>query len=448
MEKSRILAKLGIGELNAMQQEAVEAIAHSDKDVLILSPTGSGKTLAYLLPLAERIDAGSDELQAVVIVPGRELALQSATVLKDMGCGLRGMALYGGRPTMDEHRRLREVKPHVVFATPGRLNDHFDKQNLSAEAVRWVVIDEFDKCLSMGFHDEMQRALAFIEHSTLNMEHSGRLRRILLSATESEAIPRFVNMVRCVRINFIDEEEQVPERVTIYEVKSPTKDKLETLSRLLRYIGQESSIVFLNYRDSVERTADYLRRQGFTLSMFHGGLDQREREDALYKFSNHSANIMVCTDLASRGLDIPDIRHIIHYHIPEGEDGYVHRVGRTARWDQTGTAYFILSADEQIPAYVDAATEELSLPAQLPQPCQPRMATIYIGKGKRDKISKGDVVGFLCKIAQLTKDDIGRIDVNERYTYVAVAREKVAQTIKLSSGNKIKGVKTVVELVK
>lgn len=448
MEKSRILAKLGIGELNAMQQEAVEAIAHSDKDVLILSPTGSGKTLAYLLPLAERIDAGSDELQAVVIVPGRELALQSATVLKDMGCGLRGMALYGGRPTMDEHRRLREVKPHVVFATPGRLNDHFDKQNLSAEAVRWVVIDEFDKCLSMGFHDEMQRALAFIEHSTLNMEHSGRLRRILLSATESEAIPRFVSMVRCVRINFIDEEEQVPERVTIYEVKSPTKDKLETLSRLLRYIGQESSIVFLNYRDSVERTADYLRQQGFTLSMFHGGLDQREREDALYKFSNHSANIMVCTDLASRGLDIPDIRHIIHYHIPEGEDGYVHRVGRTARWDKTGKAYFILSADEQIPAYVDAAAEELSLPAQLPQPSEPLMATIYIGKGKRDKISKGDVVGFLCKICQLAKDDIGRIDVNERYTYVAIAREKVAQTIKLSSGNKIKGVKTVVELVK
>ena len=365
-----------------------------------------------------------------------------------MGCGLRGMALYGGRPTMDEHRKLREVKPQVVFATPGRLNDHFDKQNLSAEAVRWVVIDEFDKCLSMGFHDEMQRALAFIEHSTLNMEHSGRLRRILLSATESEAIPRFVNMGRCVRINFLDEQEQVPERVTIYEVKSPTKDKLETLSRLLRYIGQESSIVFLNYRDSVERTADYLRQQGFTLSMFHGGLDQRERETALYRFSNHSANIMVCTDLASRGLDIPDIRHIIHYHIPEGEDGYVHRVGRTARWDQTGTAYFILSDGEQIPAYVDASPEELSLPAQLPQPCQPRMATIYIGKGKRDKISKGDVVGFLCKIAQLTKDDIGRIDVNERYTYVAVARERVAQTIKLSSGNKIKGVKTVVELVK
>lgn len=448
MEKTRILAKLGIDDLNAMQQEAVEAIAHSDKDVLILSPTGSGKTLAYLLPLAERIDAGSDELQAVVIVPGRELALQSATVLKDMGCGLRGMALYGGRPTMDEHRKLREVKPQVVFATPGRLNDHFDKQNLSAEAVRWVVIDEFDKCLSMGFHDEMQRALAFIEHSTLNMEHSGRLRRILLSATESEAIPRFVSMGRCVRINFIDEEEQVPERVTIYEVKSPTKDKLETLSRLLRFIGQESSIVFLNYRDSVERTADYLRRQGFTLSMFHGGLDQREREDALYKFSNHSANIMVCTDLASRGLDIPDIRHIIHYHIPEGEEGYVHRVGRTARWDKTGKAYFILSADEQIPAYVDAATEELSLPPQLPQPSEPLMATIYIGKGKRDKISKGDVVGFLCKIAQLTKDDIGRIDVNERYTYVAVARERVAQTIKLSSGNKIKGVKTVVELVK
>ena len=236
--------------------------------------------------------------------------------------------------------------------------------------------------------------------------------------------------------------------LTPHQVSSPTKDKLETLSRLLRYVGNESSIVFLNYRESVERTTEYLRGQGFVVSLFHGGLEQRQREDALYQFSNGSANIMVCTDLASLGLDIPDIRHIIHYHIPEGEDGYIHRVGRTARWDKTGRAYFILSADEHIPAYVQATVEPLELPLQLPQPAPPRMATLYIGKGKKDKISKGDVLGFLCKVGQLDRDDIGRIDVNDRYCYAAVVREKALKTIKLSSGNKIKGVKTVFELVK
>ena len=438
METEKILQKLKIQSLNDMQHDAANAIL-TGGDVLVLSPTGSGKTLAYLLPLTQLVNNADDRLQAVVIVPGRELALQSATVLKDMGSGLRTMALYGGRPTMDEHRKIREVRPQIVFATPGRLNDHFDKGNLSPEAVQWLIIDEFDKCLSMGFHDEMQRAMDYMPHIR---------QRILLSATESEDIPHFVNMHRCKRVDYLTEEEQVSDRVTIHEVTSPTKDKLETLSRLLRYIGNESSIVFLNYRDSVERTTEYLRTQGFVVSLFHGGLEQRQREDALYQFSNGSANVMVCTDLASRGLDIPDIQNIIHYHIPESEDGYIHRVGRTARWDKTGKAYFILSADERIPEYVDADTEPLNLPLQLPQPSLPLMATIYIGKGKKDKISKGDVVGFLCKNCLLDKNDIGRIDVKERFCYVAVAREKAAQTIKLSSGKKIKGVKTVFELVK
>ena len=293
METNIILQKLKIESLNAMQREAAQAI-HSGTDVLVLSPTGSGKTLAYLLPLTQLIHAEDSRLQAIVIVPGRELALQSATVLKDMGSGLRTMALYGGRPTMDEHRKMREVQPQIVFATPGRLNDHFDKGNLSPEAVRWLVIDEFDKCLSMGFHDEMQRAIA----------HMPAIRqRVLLSATESEQIPNFVNMRRCKRVDYnasaeaddAERQNTPSERITIHEVKSPTKDKLETLSRLLRLIGDESSIVFLNYRESVERATDYLRAQGFVVSLFHGGLEQRQREDALYKFSNGSANIMVCT---------------------------------------------------------------------------------------------------------------------------------------------------------
>ena len=441
MDIQKILTKLRITELNEMQQHAAEAILGSDGDVVLLSPTGTGKTLAYLLPLVQQIDATKDELQALVITPGRELALQSDNVLKSMGCGLRSMACYGGRPTMDEHRVLKEVRPHIIFGTPGRLNDHLDKENISRYGIRWLVIDEFDKCLEMGFHAEMQKLIKSLP---------GLKRRILLSATNAEQIPQFVNMAKKgTLIDFLPEEEQTSERVTLYEVRSPQKDKLETLKQLLLGFGDESSIVFLNYRNAVERVSDYLKEQGFTISCFHGGLDQRQREDQLYRFSNGSANILVATDLASRGLDIPDIQNIIHYHLPESEDGYIHRVGRTARWDASGRTFFILNSEESIPEYVegDVVTYAKAMP-QHTEPALPRMSTLYIGKGKKDKISKGDIVGFLCKIGGLEPTDIGRIDVKDRYAYVAVRREKLKQTLHLVQGQKIKGIKTIVEEVR
>jgi superfamily II DNA/RNA helicase len=389
----------------------------------------------------QQIDATKDELQALVITPGRELALQSDNVLKSMGCGLRSMACYGGRPTMDEHRVLKEVRPHIIFGTPGRLNDHLDKENIQRYGIRWLVIDEFDKCLEMGFHAEMQKLIKSLP---------GLERRILLSATNAEQIPQFVNMAKKgTLIDFLPEEEQTSERVTLYEVRSPQKDKLETLKQLLLGFGDESSIVFLNYRNAVERVSDYLKEQGFTISCFHGGLDQRQREDQLYRFSNGSANILVATDLASRGLDIPDIQNIIHYHLPESEDGYIHRVGRTARWDASGRTFFILNSEESIPEYVegDVVTYAEAMP-QHTEPALPRMSTLYIGKGKKDKISKGDIVGFLCKIGGLEPTDIGRIDVKDRYAYVAVRREKLQQVLQQTKGEKIKGIKTIIEQVR
>ena len=434
----KILDKLGI-QLNPMQEETMHAVLHGNKDVVVLSPTGSGKTLAYLMPLVQLIDPEVDEPQLVVVTPGRELALQSTEVLKSMGTGLRTMACYGGRAAMDEHRVMNKVLPQVIFGTPGRLTDHLDKGNFSAEHVKYLVIDEFDKCLEMGFQDEMGRLIASLPYLE---------RHFLLSATEAEEIPRFVHMGRVETIDYRMDEEQVPDRVRIYQVKSPQKDKLETLAQLLLSLGDESSIVFLNYRDSVERTNEFLRSRGFATSAFHGGLEQHEREDALYKFSNGSANIFVSTDLGARGLDIPDIDNIIHYHLPECEDSYIHRVGRTARWEATGKAFFLLGPSEDIPSYVDAEVEDYEIPSDLPAPAKPRMATIYIGKGKKDKISKGDIVGYLCKIGQLQSSEIGKIDVKDRYAYVAVSRTKLKQVLKLTAGQKIKGIKTVIEEVR
>ena len=441
MDIQNILQKLRIDQLNEMQQHAAEAILRSDGDVVLLSPTGTGKTLAYLLPLVQQLDAASDTVQALVVVPGRELALQTDTVLKDMGSGIRSASCYGGRAAMDEHRKLKDVRPQIIFGTPGRLNDHLEKGNISRYGIHWLVIDEFDKCLQMGFHTEMAKLIKNLP---------GLQRRILLSATNAEEIPQFVNMAKKgTLVDFLPEDEQTSERVTLYEVKSPVKDKLETLRNLLLGLGDTSSIVFLNYRDSVERVNNYLREQGFTTSFFHGGLEQKQREDALYRFSNGSANVMVSTDLASRGLDIPDIANIIHYHLPESEEGYIHRVGRTARWDKQGKAFFITGPEEHIPEYVEG--EIAPYVEDQPQPTKPslpKMATLYIGKGKKDKVSKGDIVGFLCKKGGLKSDEIGRIDVNDRYAYVAVKRGKLEQVIRQTQGEKIKGIKTIVEPVR
>ncbi|MDD6746155.1 MAG: DEAD/DEAH box helicase [Bacteroidales bacterium] len=435
-----ILDKCNIRQLNEMQIATSEAILNTGKDLMLLSPTGSGKTLAYLLPLTQRINPELDAVQAIVVVPGRELALQSATVLKDMATGLRAYACYGGRAAMDEHRQLRQVRPHVIFSTPGRMNDHLGKGNIDTKAVKWIILDEFDKCLEMGFHDEM---------AILMRQIPACARQILLSATPAEEMhTQQILRDQFAVLNFLPNEGNVPARVCIRKVQSPEKDKLETLRRLLCQLGDDSSIVFLNYRESVERTAAYLEEHGFTISSFHGGLEQKQREDALYRFSNGSANILVSTDLASRGLDIPDIRNIIHYHLPEGEDGYIHRVGRTARWDAHGDSYFILGPEESIPDYVDADVEDYELSTEAAPVPVPRMATIYIGKGKKDKISKGDIVGLLCKQAGLSSSEIGRIDVKDYYAYVAVVRSKLMQVLKQLNGQKIKGLKTLFEAVR
>lgn len=421
-----------------MQRKTAEAVLHSENDVVVLSPTGSGKTLAYLLPLVQMIDKDNDNVQAIVIVPGRELALQSHEVFSSMGCGLKSMCLYGGRTTMDEHRVLRKKNPQVLFVTPGRLNDHLDKGNVVADFVKYLVIDEFDKCLKMGFHEEMKAISAKLPYVE---------RRVLLSATDADEIPGFVNMGRTERIDFLSAD-LISDRINQFVVQSPGKDKLDTLFNLLCCFGNSSSIVFLNYRESVERVSDFLTDKGFTVSSFHGGKDQNAREDAVYRFSNGSANILVGTDLASRGLDIPNVDNIVHYHLPVGEDEYVHRVGRTGRWKAEGRAFFILGPDEALPEYIETTPDIYNVQNNVQSPVLPKMVTLYIGKGKKDKISKGDILGFLCKTGGLKGDDIGRIDVYERYSYAAVSRKHYKDIIKLTSGKKLKGLKTIVEIIR
>ena len=421
-----------------MQETAIESWREG-KDLILLSPTGSGKTLAYLLPLLETLQPDVKGVQAVVLVPSRELALQIDQVFKSLNTPYRVMSCYGGRPAMEEHRTMKGINPSVIIGTPGRMNDHLGKQNFDVTDVQTLIIDEFDKCLEFGFQEEMATVIGQLPRLK---------RRFLLSATDAEEIPRFTGLNQTLKLNFLSVDEPISERIHIYKVLSPIKDKLETLYQLLCTLGNKSTLVFCNHRESVERVGKYLQSQKYPCGIFHGGMEQDERERSLYKFRNGSCHVLISTDLAARGLDIPEIENIVHYHMPIQEDGYIHRNGRTARWEAEGNSYIILHPEENLPAYIQDEPDWFEIPKNIPHPAQPQFVTLYIGKGKKDKINKIDIVGFLSKKGNLGKEEIGRIDVKDHYAYVAITRKKIKETLKSIKNEKIKGVKTIIEEAK
>ena len=445
MELSDILHNLKIQELTPMQEAAKEAY-QSAKDLVLLSPTGSGKTLAFLLPLVQTLKADIQGVQALVLVPSRELALQIETVFKSMGTPFKAMSCYGGRPAMEEHRTMKGIHPAVIIGTPGRMNDHLRKENFNAATVVTLVIDEFDKCLEFGFHDEMAEVIGQLPSLK---------KRVLLSATDAEEIPQFAgvggdspsSVSRFMKLDFLAPEALAP-RLRLHKVISPEKDKLETLYNLLCTLGYHSTLVFCNYRESVERVVGYLNARKFPCDMFHGGMEQPDRERALYKFRNGSCAVLISTDLAARGLDIPGIENVVHYHPPVNEEAYTHRNGRTARWEASGNAYLVLHVEERVPEYISEDIETYEFPETLPKPAKPRWATLYIGKGKKDKLNKIDIVGFLYKKGGMAREDVGQVDVKEHYAFVAVRRSKMKQLLTLVRGEKIKGMKTVIEEAK
>jgi len=432
-----ILQRLAIKELNEMQIASIGAI-DGRKDVVLLSPTGSGKTLAYLLPILRRLKTEQKGLvQVMVIAPSRELALQIDTVFKDMHTSFKSVCCYGGKPTMDEKRTIVGTQPEVIIGTPGRLNDHLGKGNFSVNEVHTLVLDEFDKSLEFGFQAEMEEVLAYLEHLD---------KRILLSATDLQHIPAFVGMGRITRLDFLKGEEK--SRLHMMQVDSPIKDKLETLYQLLCTLGSSSTVVFCNFRESVDRIADYLQSRQFYCEAFHGGMEQDQREKSIYKFRSGSCHVLISTDLAARGLDIPEIENVVHYHLPTVMDAFIHRNGRTARWEEEGNAFIILNAEEIRPDYLPTKLEKRVLPKGELKPTQPAWSTLYIAKGKRDKLNKIDVVGFLYKVAQLKREEVGRIDVRDRYAFVAIKREKLKETLRLIQGEKIKGKRVLIEEAK
>jgi superfamily II DNA/RNA helicase len=438
-EKSikHILDNMKIPALNEMQEAALAATQQHD-NTIILSATGSGKTLAFLLPVVQLIDTTiKKQTQALVIVPSRELAQQIEEVFRSMGTGLKITCCYGGHKRETEENNLVEP-PALIVGTPGRLADHIRRGNITVDSISTLVLDEFDKSLELGFEEEVE----FIISSLKNIK-----KRILTSATFAEAIPAFIGMANPKIVNFLSDEE-VDESLAIKIVQSEDRDKLQTLFQLLCYLGARPSIIFCNHREAVERTSKYLTEQGILNVFYHGAMEQQERDSALCKFRNGSSSFLVTTDLAARGLDIANIRYIIHYHLPHTEDIFTHRNGRTARMDKTGTAILILSPDEKTPAYIDPASESIELPEQQDLPEKPKWLTLFIAAGKKDKVNKVDIVGFLTQKGELKKEDVGIIEVKDFFSFVAIRKSRATHTLHVIKDQKIKNKKVKIEIAK
>jgi ATP-independent RNA helicase DbpA len=432
-----ILARLKISALNEMQLSFLET-ASPHRDVILLSATGSGKTIAFLLSVLQQLDTATGQTQALIITPSRELAQQIEIVFKKMGTGFKVTSCYGGHLRETEENNLKEA-PALIIGTPGRLTDHIRRGNIITTAITTVVLDEFDKSVELGFQDEM----SFIISALPALQ-----RRLLTSATDVMEVPAFVGLTDPVKLSFLNEGESVAERLEIKMVRSAEKDKINTLFKLICFLGSRPTIVFCNHREAVERTSMLLKEKGIVNMFYHGAMEQRERDAALSKFRNGSATLLVTTDLAARGLDIPHIRYIIHYHLPDTETSFIHRNGRTARMEASGTAILILSPEEAVPSYI---TEEIT-PVQLPEtdvlPEKPKWTTLFIGAGKKDKVNRIDIVGFLSKKGELKKEDIGLIDVKDYFSFVAVRKTKASHALHLVKNEKIKNKKVKIEAAK
>lgn len=418
-----------------MQLASIEAMKQPG-DLILLAPTGSGKTLAFLLPLLERFQADITGTQALIIVPSRELALQIEQVFKTMSTGYKITCCYGGHLRETEENNLLEA-PTLIVGTAGRLADHLRRGNIKTGNIHTLILDEFDKSLELGFEEEM----SFIIGSLPALQ-----KRLLTSATDTRDIPVFISLNEPVKLNFITGESK--EMLDFRIVKSDINDKLETLFRLICHIGDRSAIVFLNHRESVQRTSDYLKEHGIVNVFYHGSMEQVERDSALGKFRNGSSNVLVTTDLASRGLDIPNIRYIIHYHLPATEEVFTHRNGRTARMDASGTIVMIINPEEKTPDYLKENAVPLELTEEPVLPEKPKWSTLFIPLGKKNKVNKVDIVGFLTNKGQLKKEDIGLIEVKDFMSFVAVRKSKVGQTLELIKSEKIKGKKVKIDIAR
>jgi superfamily II DNA/RNA helicase len=403
-DQEAILAKLNIYELNPMQEQAIKVIKENT-NIILLSPTGTGKTLAFSLPLINSLDPTSKEIQALILVPSRELAIQIEQVIRSMGSGYKVNAVYGGRPMSKDKIELKHT-PAILIGTPGRVADHFSNDRFSKKYIKTIILDEFDKSLEVGFEYEMRGIIN--ELPSIN-------KRILTSATQGVEIPDFVGLDSPETINYLGKSVS---KLKVKTVISPAKNKLNTLLHLLNHIGNHQGIIFCNLKDSIQKVSSFLESKNMSHGCFNGGMEQKDRERSLIKFRNGTNQILIATDLAARGIDIPEMKYIIHFQLPLSKEEFTHRNGRTARVSTKGIAYVLKWKEERLPEFIGTPpVEDISK-----QSIRKSVfwETLFISGGRKDKISKGDIAGMFFKLGKLTKDQLGIIELKQDCAFVAV----------------------------
>lgn len=422
-----ITAALGFQELNEMQKAMVEC---QSNNIVLLSPTGTGKTVAYLLPML------LTEGGVMIISPSRELSLQIDGVIRSTKSGDNSTCCYGGHPYTSEERSLR-YSPRFIVGTAGRLLDHLKRENIDTKSITNLIFDEFDKLLEYGFEAEMQEIVALLPNIK---------RRTLTSATIAAEIPEYVGMCDAVTIDFLSD--STPPAMSYHKVTVNDKGRKESLLELLCNLSPKPTIIFCTFREAAYEVSDFLYDNEISNEVFHGGMEQYDREHALSKFRNGSSNILVSTDLAARGLDIPAISHIIHYQLPRSEDAFIHRNGRTARMNASGAVFVMAHPDDRLPEYTDKIKDTFVTDSTLPIPIEPYWQTLLVNRGRKDKINKIDILGVLCQVGELRKDEVGSIEVKDKRAYVAVPREKIRDIAFRLRGVKVKKVSTLITVAK
>ena len=430
-----MLKNLNIDRLNPMQLEVIDMAANND-NLTVLAPTGSGKTLGFLLAVLNKLSATEPGIQTLIVTPSRELALQIETVFRNMKTGFKVSCLYGGHSVQTEKNSLTET-PAVIIGTPGRLADHIHRGSFDLSTVKTVVLDEFDKSLQLGFHNELAKIFKQL---------SGKQQHLLISATNLEELPKFLPFTNHQTVDHLQKTE--PLKLEVKLVRTESTDKPDTLMRLVAGFKQEVTLVFCNHIDAVERLSGLLKRHNFEHGIFHGDLEQVDREKNLIRFRGGATTVLIATDLAARGLDIPEIKHIVHYQLPHQYDAFLHRNGRTARMHAEGQAYLILANDEKLQPYMDKKMQEMTVHPQLKLPAPPEYVCLYFSAGKKEKINKGDILGLLTKKGGLQGDEIGLITTLDHASYVSVKRNVLTKLMAAIKDEKIKKQKVKIEVAK
>jgi len=429
--QEEILKKLGIEKLNSMQEDTFKTIK-TNPETILLSPTGTGKTLAFLLPIISELNSTINQIQVLILVPSRELAIQIEQVIREMGSGYKANAVYGGRYGAKDRIDLKHP-PAILIGTPGRISDHIKKESISIRNIKTLILDEFDKSLEVGFEKEVKEIIGTLTSVT---------KKILTSATQKVKIPPFVELKNPKRLNYLkNETTNIKQQLVI----ASNENKFDSLEKLLGHISDGNGIIFCNLRASIQSVSNFLSTKKINHSCFSGDMEQIDRERALLKFRNKTSNILVATDLAARGIDVPEMNFIIHYELPMRKDELIHRNGRTGRMNSNGIAYILKWKNEELPEFIEDI-EEIKINSKK-NIKNSSWKTIHISGGRKDKISKGDIAGLFFKQGNLKKEELGIIELKQDCAYVSVSTSNIQELINKLNNSRLKKKKVRISIL-